>query len=154
MAVRSDSVGGVGISFLKFLCALTTHLWPLAGTAHLFDISGQLTASRCSGRAVVLRVWEVCLRWCETTISHSSLRVLIKGGTKQRHTILDRKCTHWITLRLGGGLGPAGASALRLAGQGWSTRGVNAAAAVTLPASDAEQRTEVGNVSADRWPGV
>lgn len=43
----------------------------------------------------------------------------------------------------------AGAFALRMAGQRRSARGLEAAAAVAVSASDAEQHAEIWNVSAD-----
>lgn len=59
--------------------------------------------------------------------------------------------THWFALGLGGGSGLAGAFALRLAGEGRSTGGLEAAAAEAVSAGDAQQRTEVGDVPAEGW---
>lgn len=154
--------GVVGSSSLKLSCVVTPHLWPLAGMAHLFDITGQLTTNRRPRRAVLLCVREVGLRkhthtWTKSQthkskISNLSFKAFVRESVRQRHTILYMRYTHWFALRLGGVAGLAGAVALWLACEGWSAGGLEAAAAVTVSASNAQQHPEVRYIPAECWP--
>lgn len=87
-----------------------------------------------------------------TKISNSQFKAFVTGSVRQRHAILDMKHTHWFALGQGGVAGLAEAFALWLAGEGWSARGLEAAAGETISAGYAQQCPEVGNILAERWP--
>lgn len=88
----------------------------------------------------------------QTQIVNQWVEAFVKVSARQRHTILDMRYTHWFALRQGGVAGLVVAFALWLAGEGRSPGGLEAAAAETVSAGNAQQHPEVGNVLADRRP--
>lgn len=110
--------------------------------ANLFAVGGKLAADWRAAGEFLLHVREASLR-PRQRVGHC--------GSKWKG---ERPSTHTHRFAVGGRgvAGPGGAFALRLAGEGGAAGGLEAAAAETISAGDAEQRAEVGDVLAERRP--